>query len=277
MTSTSGASCSREPVLPGALRERDRHLRRRRRQRQCGRGADARHAGNRRQRAFDAILKPHQVWRLRKEFGRAPDAEGEQAFWIESWIRPEQVLDAAHHEPSTAEEHERERDLRDDHPATHAAVAAAAPHAAAGEQRRQRGACPPDRGHRRGEEPEQHAERGHPADNFPVHRDRLAARKVQRRQRDERARRPDGHQCARTRRRSRPSRPPSNSVARMTARSLAPSARDTANSCSRCAARASSTDARLTINMSARSAPAAPRTKSAGRALATTSALRPTG
>src|SRR4029077_19698131 len=126
-----------------------------------------------------------------------PDAEGEKAFWIESWIRPEQMLDAAHYEPSAAEEHERERDLCGDHPATHAAVAAASPHGAACEQRRQRGACRPDRGHRRSKEPEEHAERGHPYKNFPVHSDRLPARKVQRRQRDERARRPDGNQCAR--------------------------------------------------------------------------------
>ena len=72
---------------------------------------------------------------------------------------------------------------------------------------------------------------------------------------------------------TRPRRPPSTSVARMTARSLAPRARDTANSCSRCAARASSTDARLTISMSASSAPAAPSTTRAGRALKTTSSL----
>ena len=53
----------------------------------------------------------------------------------------------------------------------------------------------------------------------------------------------------------RPSTAPSTSVARITAESLAPSARDTANSCSRCAARASSTEARFTISINARTAP----------------------
>ena len=71
------------------------------------RRAHTRDAGDRRERTLDAILKPDQVGWLRKEFGRAPDAESEEALRPEAWIRAEQVLDAANDEPAAAEEHER--------------------------------------------------------------------------------------------------------------------------------------------------------------------------
>ena len=197
MTSTSGASCSGEPVLPGAPGN------------VIGICAAAAVSGR-----ADVALTPvtpgiaasarsTRSWNPTRSGGFGKNSGG---------LRTRKVRRPSGLNPGSARS--RCSTLRTTSPAllrstsesatcvtiiaaTHAAVAAASPHGAAREQRRQRGACRPDRGHRRGEQPEQHAERGHPDDNLPVHGDRLAARKVERRQRDERARRPDGDQCAR--------------------------------------------------------------------------------
>ena len=53
---------------------------------------------------------------------------------------------------------------------------------------------PPRSRARRGEQPKHHAERGHPYANSPVHGDRFPAREIERCERKERARGPDGHE-----------------------------------------------------------------------------------
>ena len=192
------------------------------------------------------------------ELRRHRHAQREHAVRLEAGIGAQQPLEAAHDEPAAAEQHQRQRDLRDDHAAAHAAVPAAAAHGAAREQRRQRGPRRPDRRRHRREQAEQpRRRRSSPA---PMRQSTAIA---SRRGKSSgasatSARVPQIAASAPRAPPARPSRPPSNSVARTTALPLAPSARDTANSCSRCAARASSTDARLTISTRTRNSAGGP-------------------
>ena len=217
MTSTSGASCSGEPVLPGApgnvigtwLADAD--------------SGSADVALTPVTPGIAASARSTRSWNPTRSGGFGKNSGGLRTRNVRtpSGVNPGSARSRCSTlrttSPPLLRSTSESATCADDHPATHAAVAAASPHGAAGEQRRQRGARRPDRGHRRGEQAEQHAERGHPDARSPSRR-RSPRGAEGRAARARRARpSPRWPPAAPDAPPTRPSRPPSNNVARMTA------------------------------------------------------------
>ncbi len=169
-------------------------------ERKDGRRARAAHAGQRGQILLDPVLERNHVFPFGKELGRHTNPEAEDAFGPETGIDAQQPLEAAHHQPARGEQHERQRHLGHDHAAPQAAVPASAPYGAARKEGRQRGARRPGRRGKSSEQAYDRTGRDRDTGDAPVHGDRLPARQVQGRQRDEGPRGPEsaerGHAAA---------------------------------------------------------------------------------